>query len=133
MIVLFTFQGLLSVNMVEKIREAYQKHSRNISTVSDISVSLAEPLKRDENAEIRCILLCDSETERNCVFEALSKALVRTRPTAVTGSELTFIHRLTVSRPLQRYKSCSIIGSNLMSTVKAVIADFASESLLRLP
>lgn len=74
-------QSRLSVlnnnKMVEKIvRESYQKgHSRNISAVSDISVSLAEPLKRDENAEIRCILLCDSETERNCVFEAIRDAL----------------------------------------------------------
>ena len=62
--------------MVEKIREPYQRHQRNVSAVSDISVSTnAEPLKRDRNAEIRCILLCDSETERNCVFEAISKAL----------------------------------------------------------
>ena len=62
-------------DMVEKIRESYQKHSRNISAVSDISVSLAEPLRRDERAEIRCVLLCDSETERNCVFEAISQTL----------------------------------------------------------
>jgi hypothetical protein len=71
--------------MVEKInggggggvshREPWQKHSRNISAVSDISGSNAEPLKRDENAEIRCVLLCDSETERKCVFEAISKAI----------------------------------------------------------
>ena len=68
--------GVLVVTMVEKIREPYQKHSRNISAVSDISVTTtAEPLKRDRNAEVRVILLCDSETERNCVFEAISKAL----------------------------------------------------------
>ena len=68
--------GGLVVTMVEKIREPYQKHSRNISAVSDISVTTtAEPLKRDRNAEIRVILLCDSETERSCVFEAISKAL----------------------------------------------------------
>ena len=66
----------LTVTMVEKIRESYQRHARNISAVSDISVTVAEPLKRDENAEIRCIILCDSETERNCVFEAVNKALV---------------------------------------------------------
>ena len=70
-------QRQIKVNMVEKIREPYQKHSRNISAVSDISVTTtAEPLKRDENAEIRVILLCDSETERNCVFEAVKMCLV---------------------------------------------------------
>jgi hypothetical protein len=62
--------------MVEKIRETFQRHTRNISTISDISVTTAEPLKRDENAEIRCVVLCDSETERHCVFEAISKALL---------------------------------------------------------
>ena len=70
-------QRQIKVNMVEKIREPYQKHSRNISAVSDISVTTtAEPLKRDENAEIRVILLCDSEVERNCVFEAIKMCLV---------------------------------------------------------
>ncbi len=67
--------GGVSGTMVEKIRESYQRHSRNVSAVSDISVCAAEPLKRDENAEIRCILLCDSEVERNCVFEAVAKVL----------------------------------------------------------
>lgn len=47
------------IKMVEKIREHYQKHQRNISSISDVSVSTAEPIKRDENAEIRCVLLCD--------------------------------------------------------------------------
>ena len=61
--------------MVEKCRESYQKHSRNISTVSDVSMTFNEPLKR-EASEIKCILLCDSETERHCVFEAFYKALV---------------------------------------------------------
>ena len=58
-----------NLKMVEKIREPYQTHARNISTVSAISTpgSTAEPLKRDENAEIRCVLLCDSETERIAV------------------------------------------------------------------
>ena len=66
-----------NLKMVEKIREPYQKHARNISTVSDISTtgSTAEPLKRDENAEIRCVLLCDSETERNCVEGAFSRSI----------------------------------------------------------
>jgi hypothetical protein len=63
------------VTMVEKIRESYQKHSRNVSTVSDISAVNAEPLKRDAQAEIRVVLLCDSEVERHCVFEAVGKAL----------------------------------------------------------
>lgn len=63
--------------MVEKIREPYQRHTRNISSVSDISTTgTVEPLKRDENAEIKCVVLCDSETERHCVFEAFQKALV---------------------------------------------------------
>ncbi len=61
--------------MVEKIRESYQKHSRNVSAVSDISALAAEPLRRDGSAEIRCVLLCDSEVERKCVFDAMLKAL----------------------------------------------------------
>ncbi len=64
------------VTMVEKIRESYQRHSRNVSAVSDISALAAEPLRRDADADIRCVLLCDSEVERNCVFEAVGKALV---------------------------------------------------------
>jgi hypothetical protein len=68
--------SLLTVpSMAEKVRENYQRHSRNISTVSDISVSLAEPLHRDQTAEIRCILLCDSELERTCLFEAVGRCL----------------------------------------------------------
>ena len=76
-------------NMVEKFnngggggpvyREPWQKHSRNISAisaVSDISASNAEPLKRSESAEIRCVLMCHSEIERNCVFEAVAKVLL---------------------------------------------------------
>ena len=67
-----------NLKMVEKIREPYQKHARTISSVSDISTagSTAEPLKRDESAEIRVVILCDSETERNCVLEAFSKSIV---------------------------------------------------------
>lgn len=66
-----------NLKMVEKIREPYQKHARTISSVSDISTSgsSTEPLKRDENAEIRCVVLCDSETERNCVFDCFSKTI----------------------------------------------------------
>ena len=75
-----------AVSMVEKFnnghsvyhREPWQRHSRNISAisaVSDISASNAEPLKRSESAEIRCVLMCHSEIERNCVFEAVSKAV----------------------------------------------------------
>jgi len=57
-------------------REVYQKHSRNISTVSDVSMTLNEPLQRDPCAEIKCILLLDSETERHNVFEAFYKYLM---------------------------------------------------------
>lgn len=80
--------------MVEKIifsREAYQKHSRNISTISDLSMCNADPLKRDENAEIRCVLLCDSETERHCVFEAFQK-LVCDGQSSVQNPELLHHH-----------------------------------------
>ncbi len=63
--------------MVEKIREPFQKHARTISSVSDVSTTGAiEPLKRDENAEIRIVVLCDSETERHCVFEDFYKCLI---------------------------------------------------------
>ena len=58
-------------------REPYQKHSRNVSafsTISDISViGGSDPLKRDEKAEIKCVLLCDSEHEKNCMFESFNK------------------------------------------------------------
>ena len=81
--VITTEEGNLSpvqqqrIKMVEKIREPYQKHARNISTVSDISTAGSiEPLKRDENAEIRCVVLCDSDTERNCVFECFYKSII---------------------------------------------------------
>jgi len=67
--------ALLTTSMAEKVRESYQKHSRNISAVSDISVTLAEPLRRDSSAEIRCVLLCDSEVERACLFEAVGRCL----------------------------------------------------------
>ena len=70
--------------MVEKLpattfREPYQKHQRNVSafsTISDISViGGLDPLKRDEKAEIKCVLLCDSEHEKNCMLESLNKCL----------------------------------------------------------
>ena len=68
-----------NIKMVEKIRESYQKHARTVSSVSDISTSgsaTAEPLKRDENGEIRCVILCDSETERNCVLDVFYKSII---------------------------------------------------------
>ncbi|TRY68445.1 hypothetical protein TCAL_06832 [Tigriopus californicus] len=59
-----------------RVRESFQKHARTISAISDISVAPSEqPLRRDDQAEIKCIFLCDSETERKCVFEAINKAL----------------------------------------------------------
>ena len=70
--------------MVEKIsttafREPYQKHKRNISafsTISDISVvTSSDPLKRDDVSEIKCVLLCDSEHEKNCMLESFNKCL----------------------------------------------------------
>ena len=70
--------------MVEKLpatsfREPYQKHKRNVSafsTISDISiVGGPDPLKRDENSEIKCVLLCDSEHEKNCMLESFNKCL----------------------------------------------------------
>ena len=65
------------IKMVEKIREPYQKHARNISTVSDISTQGSiEPLKRDENAEIRCVVLCDSDTERSCVYKSFYDSII---------------------------------------------------------
>ena len=58
--------------MVEKIRETHQRHQRNISSVSEISTAgSSEPLKPDENAEIRIVILCDSEIGK--VFEYLRK------------------------------------------------------------
>lgn len=70
--------------MVEKLpttsfREPYQKHQRNVSafsTISDISTfGGSDPLKRDEKSEIKCVLLCDSEHEKNCMLESFNKCL----------------------------------------------------------
>ena len=70
--------------MAEKLpatvfREPYQKHSRNVSafsTISDTSVvGGLDPLRRDEKAEIKCVLLCDSEHEKNCMLESFNKCL----------------------------------------------------------
>lgn len=64
-------------NMVEKIRESHQRHARNISSVSEISTtgSSSDPLKPDENAEIRVVILCDSEIEKKCVREAFNSLI----------------------------------------------------------
>lgn len=68
--------GLRVLEPHYRVRESFQKHSRTISAISDISVAPSEqPLRRDDQAEIKCIFLCDSETERKCVFEAINKAL----------------------------------------------------------
>ena len=63
--------------MVERSREHhYQRHARNISTVSDISMTeRSEPLRRDQSTDIKCIILCDSMTETHLVFEAFNKAI----------------------------------------------------------
>ena len=46
------------------------------STISDISVAGGlDPLKRDEKSEIKCVLLCDSEHEKNCMLESFNKCL----------------------------------------------------------
>ena len=63
--------------MVEKIRENHQKHARNISSVSEISTtgSSSDPLKPDENAEIRVVILCDSDIEKREVHKAFSSLI----------------------------------------------------------
>ena len=62
-----------NLKMVEKIRETHQRHQRNISSVSEISTAgSSEPLKPDENAEIRIVILCDSEIEKREVRDAFS-------------------------------------------------------------
>ena len=66
-----------NLKMVEKIREPYQRHARNISSVSDISTAgSAEPLRRDESAEIRCVVLCDSEKEQKSVLDAFHQSII---------------------------------------------------------
>ena len=62
----------LNSNMVEKIRESHQKHVRNISSVSEISTtgSSSDPLKPEENTEIRVVILCDSDIEQREVHKA---------------------------------------------------------------
>ena len=58
--------------MVEK--KAYKAHHRNISSVSDISVTI-DPIKRDDAAEIKIVFLLESDKERNCMFEVIQKSL----------------------------------------------------------
>ena len=58
--------------MVEK--KAFKTHHRNISSVSDISVTL-DPIKRADGAEIKIIFLLESDKERNCMFEVIQKCL----------------------------------------------------------
>ena len=58
--------------MVEK--KAFKTHHRNISSVSDISVTV-DPIKRADGAEIKIIFLLESDKERNCMFEVIQKCL----------------------------------------------------------
>jgi len=58
--------------MVEK--KAFQTHHRNISSVSDISVTI-DPIKREDAAEIKIIFLLESDKERNQMFEVIQKSL----------------------------------------------------------
>jgi len=58
--------------MVEK--KAFQAHHRNISSVSDISVTL-DPIKREDADEIKVVFLLDSWTERNSMFDLIQKYL----------------------------------------------------------
>jgi len=61
------------MKMVEK--KAFKAHHRNISSVSDISITI-DPIKREDGAEIKVVLLLDSLTERNCMFEVINKSLI---------------------------------------------------------
>jgi len=62
-----------NVKMVEK--KAFKAHHRNISSVSDISVTI-DPIKREDGDEIKVIFLLDSMTERNCMFDLIHKSLM---------------------------------------------------------
>jgi len=59
--------------MVEK--KAFKAHHRNISSVSDISVTI-DPIKREDSQEIKVILLLDSRTEQKCMFDVIHKSLL---------------------------------------------------------
>lgn len=59
--------------MVEK--KGFQRHARNVSSVSDISITI-DPLKREEGVDIKVVFLLDSWTERNMMFEAINKSLL---------------------------------------------------------
>ena len=80
--------------MGDLVREIHQRHRRNVSVVSDISVNTEEPLQRDRDAEIRCILLCDSETEKNTVFETIYNSLSRneTMPSGISDCHILANH-----------------------------------------
>ena len=47
-------------------------HLKKIFSVSDISVTI-DPIKREDGQEIKVIMLLDSLTERNCMFEVINK------------------------------------------------------------
>ena len=76
--------------MVERSREHhYQRHARNISTVSDISMGERnEPLRRDQKADIKCILLCDSTTEQQEFKKAFEKAIFQLDKSPNSGISL---------------------------------------------
>jgi len=61
------------IKMVEK--KAFKAHHRNISSVSDISVTI-DPIKREDGQEIKVILLLDSRTEQKCMFDVIHKSLL---------------------------------------------------------
>ena len=68
------------------VKLPHQKHSRNISTVSDISMGERnEPLRRDQKADIKCILLCDSTTEQQEFKKAFEKAIFQLANSANSG------------------------------------------------
>jgi len=64
--------GNKAKTMVEK--KAFQAHHRNISSVSDISVTI-DPIKREDGDEIKVVFLLDSLTERNSMFDLIHRYL----------------------------------------------------------
>ena len=71
------------------VKLPHQKHSRNISTVSDISMGERnEPLRRDQKADIKCILLCDSTTEQQEFKKAFEKAIFQLDKSPNSGISL---------------------------------------------
>ncbi|XP_023333011.1 uncharacterized protein LOC111704873 [Eurytemora carolleeae] len=98
-----------SKKMVEK--KAFQAHHRNISSVSEISVTI-DPIKREDADEIKVIFLLDSLTERNMMFDLIHRYL-QDGQSDIVGATLLNHHWE------QPHRECT--GQDCMHCIRSVI------------